>query len=92
MIALSSIEMYNLLRDKIGEPQAKALTEYVENKVETKFERAKEQLATKEDIVRLKGDLEVKISDTKAELLKWMIVLFIPFYIGMIVFLIKNFI
>ena len=38
-------------------------------------------LASKKDLAELKADLQ-----------KWLIVLFIPFYIGMIVFLIKNFV
>ena len=37
-------------------------------------------------------EIESKISETKAELLKWMIVLFAPFYVGIIVFLVKQFI
>jgi len=37
-------------------------------------------IATKQDL-----------SETKAELLKWMIILFAPFYVGMIVFLVKQF-
>ena len=44
-------------------------------------------LATKEDIFQLR----VELKEQKADLLKWMIVLFAPFYIGMIVFLIKQF-
>jgi hypothetical protein len=38
------------------------------------------QLATKQDI-----------SEAKADMLKWIIVLFSPFYIGLIAFLIKYF-
>jgi len=38
------------------------------------------------------SEIEAKISETKAELLKWMIVLFAPFYVGIIVFLVKQFI
>ena len=34
MSAITSIEMYNILKAKIGESEAKALTEYVETKVE----------------------------------------------------------
>ena len=34
MSAISSIEMYNILKVKIGESEAKALTEYIETKVE----------------------------------------------------------
>ena len=78
MITISNIELYNLLRSKIGETEAKTLTEFIE--VKDSFEQEKSHLATKQDI-----------SEAKAELLKWMIVLFAPFYVGMIVFLVKQF-
>lgn len=38
------------------------------------------------------SEIEANISETKAELLKWMIVLFAPFYVGIIVFLVKQFV
>ena len=66
--------------------------------VEEKIAEKKDMLATKEDIhqlkieiVQLREELRVEMKDQKAEILKWMIVLFAPFYIGMIVFLIKQF-
>jgi hypothetical protein len=52
-----------------------------------KLAEKKDVLATKEDIYRL----QVEMKEQKADILKWMIVLFAPFYIGMIVFLIKQF-
>ena len=87
MVVVSEIELYNLLREKIGEPQAKALTEYVEAKVDKTFESQRNTIASKADIALL----ETKVVETKAELLKWMIVLFAPFYVGLIAFLIKQF-
>jgi hypothetical protein len=81
---VSAKELFNLLKTKIGDQEAKILVEYVENKIETqtnlKIEGFQRTLATKQDL-----------AETKAELLKWMIVLFAPFYVGMIVFLIKQF-
>ncbi len=47
-----------------------------------------ENAATKQELM----GLEIKIVEVKAELLRWMIVLFTPFYVGMIVFLIKQFV
>ena len=44
--------------------------------------------ATKEEVARL----DTKISEVKAEILRWMVMLFFPFYVGMIVFLIKQFV
>ncbi len=79
-----AIELFNLLKTKIDDQEAKIPVEYVENKIETqttlKIERFQRTLATKQDL-----------AETKAELLKWMIVLFAPFYVGMMVFLIKQF-
>lgn len=94
MALLNTIELYNLLKDKIGEKEAQALTEYISVQVEEKLADKKDVLATKEDIFRVQNqisDLRVEMKEQKAELLKWMIVLFAPFYIGMIVFLIKQF-
>ncbi len=95
MIALTSVDLFNILRQKIGEAEAKAVTEYIDIQVVDKFESERKILATKDDISSVKleiSKLDVKISETKADLLKWMIVLFAPFYIGMIIFLVKAFI
>ena len=73
MVAISSIEMYNILKGKLGESEAKALTEYVENKVEKSIEKEKDVLATKEDLYKL----EVKISASKSEIIKWMFIFWI---------------
>jgi len=91
---ISSIDMYNLLREKIGDQQAKTLTDYVEQCAWQSIEREKDRLATKEDIYAVKQDIatvQQSVVEVKAELLKWMMVLFMPFYVGMIVFLIKLF-
>jgi hypothetical protein len=69
MNAISTIEMYNILKGKLGENEAKALTEYVESKVERTFDKEKDVLATKEDLVNVKSDI-----------IKWMFI----FWIGQI--------
>lgn len=79
--------MFEALSQQLGAEKAKSLVKYVETKVDKRLEENAKLFATKEDIARLEG----KMSETKAELLKWMIVLFAPFYVGMIVFLVKQF-
>lgn len=69
MNAISTIEMYNILKGKLGENEAKSLTEYVESKVERTFEKEKDVLATKEDLANVKSDI-----------IKWMFI----FWIGQI--------
>ena len=88
MIAISNIELYNLLRAKLGEKEAQAVTSYIDTTVADKFIAEKQYLATKEDIAIVRKE----IAETKADILKWLFLMFLPIYIGMIVFLIKQFI
>lgn len=60
---VTSIELYDLLKSKIGEKEAKTLVTFVEHEVENKFEQKKDTLATKVDI-----------ANVKAELIKWMFI------------------
>jgi hypothetical protein len=69
MSAISSIEMYTILKGKLGENEAKALTEYIESKVDKTFDKEKSILATKVDL-----------AETKSEIIKWMFI----FWIGQI--------
>lgn len=48
-------------------------------------------LTTKEDLAREIGAVKTEIARVQSTLIKWMFVMFLPFYIGMIVFLIKQF-
>jgi uncharacterized protein (UPF0262 family) len=69
MSTISSIEMYNILKGKLGENEAQALTEYVESKVEKSLDKEKDVLATKVDL-----------AEAKSEIIKWMFI----FWIGQI--------
>ena len=108
MTAAQSLKIFELLNQQFGQPEAarqlvEAIEAVVDDKVGEKivgFERSlnkdiealrqemRATFATKEEVAKL----DVKISEAKAEILRWMIVLFMPFYVGMIVFLIKQFV
>ena len=57
--------------------EAGTLVEVIERRVVKKFEENRNILATKEDLARLEGKLDAKISETKAELIKWMFIFWI---------------
>ena len=77
-----SFEIYEILNRYFkNEKDAKALVKEIESVIDTRFQGERDRLATKEDV-----------ANVKSEILKWMIVLFAPFYVGMIVFLIKQFV
>ena len=68
-MTISEIQLYELLASKLGRPEAQGLVEFVESKVDKKLDEKTNSLATKEDIHLLKQD----ISNTKVELVKWMV-------------------
>lgn len=81
MNADTSLRLFDITSEFIKDKEkAKEFVFKIEQAIDNKFNEEKEHLATKKDL-----------SDLKADLLKWLIALFLPFYIGMIVFLIKNF-
>ena len=82
-LQISEIQLYNILREKIGDQQVQTLTDYVESRVDREFEKNKSILATKSDILELKN----QISENKAETIKWMFVFWAGQLLAMFAFL-----
>lgn len=80
MIVASEVQLYNVLKQKLGEKEAEALVEFVDAKLRDNNEVQSKILATKEDLAVVERRLDVKISETKAELIKWMFI----FWIGQV--------
>ncbi len=70
---LAEIELYEILKSKLGEKEAKNLVEYIEAKADKK-------LAEKQDILATKADL----ANMKADIIKWIFL----FWIGQLASLI----
>ncbi|MGC9027887.1 MAG: hypothetical protein ACP5JP_10205 [bacterium] len=64
--------------------EATHLVEFVNSKVEKKFEEKKDVLATKEDLYKFKVELEIKIEKIRSDIIKWMFI----FWVGQIATLI----
>lgn len=76
MSTITVTRLYDLLTEKVGKDAAENLTSYIEEKIKNEFDNKSEILATKGDVAKL----DVKITETKAELIKWMFI----FWIGQI--------
>ena len=76
VITTTDIQLFQILRQKLGEQEAEALVSFVDSKIKDNNESNLKVLATKEDI----GKLEVKIVDVKSEMIKWMFI----FWIGQV--------
>ena len=83
---VSEIKLYELLKARLGTQEAEAFVEILERKVDSKFDDAKQTIATKEDIAKL----EIKIAESKADTLKWVFI-FLMGQLAAIVGIVKLF-
>ena len=63
---VSEIQLFQILKDKLGEKGAQNLNEFVETKVEKEFDSKKDSLATKEDLANVRSDV-----------IKWMFIFWV---------------
>ena len=78
MAVITLTKLYDLLTIKVGKETAENLTTFIEQKITTDLENKSQILATKEDISilnlkieQIKPDLELKMTQIKVDLLKW---------------------
>jgi hypothetical protein len=88
---ISELEMFEILRTRMSESEAKNFLTYIESKVEDKFLDAKDIFSTKEDLLKLElkivqtiSDSNQRIEQSKTELLKWLITLILGSTIAII--------
>jgi hypothetical protein len=63
---VSEIQLFQMLKEKIGEKEAQSLVEYVETKIVKEFDAKKDSLATKEDLANVRSDV-----------IKWMFIFWV---------------
>jgi len=80
VITTTDIQLFQILRERLGEKEAESLVSFVDNKIKDNNETNLKVLATKEDISLLKHD----IANLKSEILKWMFGMFIPLYLTIV--------
>jgi hypothetical protein len=68
---------YEILKNRFSEVEASTSIEYVEAEAEQSMMNKKEIFATREDVIRLESKFETKLSETKADLIKWMFLFWI---------------
>lgn len=83
-MVVSEIKLYELLKAKIGEAEAEAFIQILDNKVASRLNEKTTVFATKEDIAKL----DTKVSEAKVDIIKWMVATAIAI-VGLTVALIK---
>lgn len=85
-IAISEIQLYKALRLKLGEKETEELVSFVKKNIETEINIKSDSLSSKEDISRL----ELKIAETKVDIIKWVFAMFFALAIMIIGLYFKN--
>ena len=73
MTHISLARLYELLAGKVGKETAENLTTFIEEKIKEEVENKSQRLATRDDLARV----ELKITDSKVELMRWMFALWV---------------
>jgi len=75
---ITSVQLFQILKQKVGEKEAEALVDFVDIKIKENNDDNLKILSTKEDffslrqdLTRIEGKLETKIEETKNDMLKW---------------------
>ena len=85
---INTLRIYEKLKEKFDEPQARAAVEAIERSFEEYRENQREFLATKEDLTRVEAglredltretsQLELKIEQVRTELIRWMFIFWV---------------
>ena len=66
-MVVSEITLYNILKGQLGESNAETVVECIKQEVKNEFDNKKDVLASKEDILNLRIDMEKGFREN----LKW---------------------
>jgi len=65
---MSQIKMYELFKNKFGHTEAEAFVHLIEEKMDTKIDQRKHELATKDDIYRLREEMSAMKIELKGDM------------------------
>ena len=77
MSTISITKLYDLLTIKVGREAAENLAYFIEEKIKDEVENKSQILATKDDLTKEISKLDIKISETKSKIIKWMFIFWI---------------
>ena len=89
-MTVSTIDLFNILKVKLGEGDAKILVEFIEMQVKETLEENMTDYATKADLKDAVHRLEIKIEKMHSDLIKWMFI-FWAGQTGLIIAVLKLF-
>ena len=83
---MSDIQLFQILKQKIGETEAEALVSFVDGKIKDNNETNLNILSTKQDLLQL----EIRLKDKMTDQFKWVIGVFLTLAIMIIGLYLKK--
>ena len=83
---MSDIQLFQILKQKIGETEAEALVSFVDGKIKDNNEANLNILSTKQDLLQL----EIRLKDKMTDQFKWVIGVFLTLAIMIIGLYLKK--
>ncbi len=74
MIVTTDIQLFRILKERLGEKEAESLVDFVDAKLKENNDANLKILATRADLKEEIGATKVLIAETKSELIKWMFI------------------
>ena len=87
VITTTDLQLFQILRQRLGEKEAEALVVFVDSKIRDNNEANLKILTTKEDIYNVKEEikqLEVKIAETKSDIIRWVFAFFVTLMLAIV--------
>ena len=80
VINTTDIQLFQILKQRLGEQEAEALVSFVDSKIKESNENNLKIVATKEYIARL----EIKLAENKSDIIKWVFSFFVAIMLAII--------
>ena len=84
LISTTDIQLYEMLKQKLGSKEAEALVSFVDARMKEIYDQNLKTLASKEDLKELELQLSVKIAESKTDIIRWVFAFFIPLMLAII--------
>jgi hypothetical protein len=86
ILQMTDIQLFQIIKQKLGEKEAEALVQFVDAKLKESNEQNLKVLSTKEDI----ANLRTEIATAKVETLRWTFSFFVALMLAIIGLYFKN--
>jgi hypothetical protein len=83
-LTATDIQLYEILKQKLGNKEAEALVEFVDNRLKENHQCHLKNLATKEDLKDLELKLALKVAETKTDIIRWLFAFLVPLMLAIL--------